>query len=389
MIDLRHRFPAITEGTYRRHGPVSTGRPARRWSTQRSRRHRRGSGAGTTPTATVRSPRPQACDDLDRPAEATRWASCSTPTRTGSWSGRRPRPTCSRSPGPSHATCSPVTRSSARTLDHDSNVSPWLLIAEDTGATVRVRRVRPADRASAGRRGRRPAQRSHQMGRRHRRQQRDRHDARRHCDHRGRPRRRRQGRRRRRAPHAARPGRHRRDRVRRLLHELVQVVRTTCRHHLDRARTARHTARRTRCDPAPSTGAERFQHGTPAYENLAAIEAAAEFLLDTGMSTRSKRTSGRCSAACSTACSPTTGSPSTARTTSTIGRRRWRSTSPATRPRPSPRPSPPNRSRCGTATTTRSKRWASLGVESAVRAGIAVYVTDDDVDRLVTAVAAL
>ena len=35
--------------------------------------------------------------------------------------------------------------------------------------------------------------------------------------------------------------------------------------------------------PAPDTGAERFQLGTPAYENLAAIDAAARFLIDTGM----------------------------------------------------------------------------------------------------------
>lgn len=37
--------------------------------------------------------------------------------------------------------------------------------------------------------------------------------------------------------------------------------------------------------PAPDTGAERFQLGTPAYENLAAIQAAARFLIDTGMDT--------------------------------------------------------------------------------------------------------
>lgn len=36
--------------------------------------------------------------------------------------------------------------------------------------------------------------------------------------------------------------------------------------------------------PAPDTGPERFQLGTPAYESLAAIDAAAHFLLDVGMS---------------------------------------------------------------------------------------------------------
>ena len=37
--------------------------------------------------------------------------------------------------------------------------------------------------------------------------------------------------------------------------------------------------------PAPATGAGRFMLGTPAYENLAAIVAAAEFLMDVGMTT--------------------------------------------------------------------------------------------------------
>ncbi len=37
--------------------------------------------------------------------------------------------------------------------------------------------------------------------------------------------------------------------------------------------------------PAPTTGAGRFMLGTPAYENLAAIVAAAEFLMDVGMET--------------------------------------------------------------------------------------------------------
>lgn len=37
--------------------------------------------------------------------------------------------------------------------------------------------------------------------------------------------------------------------------------------------------------PAPDTGPERFQLGTPAYESLAAVDAAARFLLETGMET--------------------------------------------------------------------------------------------------------
>ncbi|NNE11745.1 MAG: aminotransferase class V-fold PLP-dependent enzyme, partial [Ilumatobacter sp.] len=37
--------------------------------------------------------------------------------------------------------------------------------------------------------------------------------------------------------------------------------------------------------PAPETGPERFQLGTPAYESLAAIDAAARFLIETGLPT--------------------------------------------------------------------------------------------------------
>jgi len=37
--------------------------------------------------------------------------------------------------------------------------------------------------------------------------------------------------------------------------------------------------------PAPTTGAGRFMLGTPAYENLAAIDAAAEFLMSVGLDT--------------------------------------------------------------------------------------------------------
>lgn len=40
-----------------------------------------------------------------------------------------------------------------------------------------------------------------------------------------------------------------------------------------------------RVRPAPDTGAGRLMLGTPAYENLAAVDAAARFLIDTGLET--------------------------------------------------------------------------------------------------------
>ena len=74
-------------------------------------------------------------------------------------------------------------------LDHDSNVSPWLLIAADTGATVRMAEFDTAtgrlDTAAVTG----VVQRAHPVGRGDRRLERDRHDARHHRDHGRRPRR--------------------------------------------------------------------------------------------------------------------------------------------------------------------------------------------------------
>ena len=128
-------------------------------------------------------------------------------------------------------------------LDHDSNVSPWLLVAEDTGAAVRFADVRPSDGSPPPRGRHRAADRAHSVGRRHRGQQRDRHDARHHGDHRRRTRRRRQGDGRRCPPHAARPGRRHGDRMRCVLDQQLQVVRTARRRHVDRTGTARPAAR--------------------------------------------------------------------------------------------------------------------------------------------------
>ena len=249
---------------WRTAGPGSTGRPAPRSSTPRSTRRRTGSAAATTPTATARSPPPR---------RATRSSSARRHTM-GELLGADPAGFVF---GPSTTNnVFSITRAIGRELgpgdeivctrlDHDSNVSPWLLVAADTGATVRMAEFDTAtgrlDTAAVDR----IAQRAHPVGRGDRGLERDRHDARHHRHHRSRPRGRRQGRGRRRAPHAARAGRPRCRRLRRVFDVVVQVVRPARRHHVGRARAARPAAG---LQGAALAGhrARPVQLGTPAYE---------------------------------------------------------------------------------------------------------------------------
>ena len=199
----------------------------------------------------VRRRRGLRCAGGARPGHA-RTAARRRPGRA-SCSGPRRRPTCSRSRARSGATCDRATSIICTRLDHDSNVSPWLQVADDTGAACgwSSSTSPPAGSPST----RLPTlDRPHPLGRGHRRVQRDRHDARHHRHHRRRPRRRRQGRDRWRAPDAARAGRPRRDRLRRVLDELVQVVRPARRDHVDRAGAARPAAAPTRYARLPTPG---------------------------------------------------------------------------------------------------------------------------------------
>lgn len=140
--------------------------------------------------------------------------------------------------------------------------------------------------------------------------------------------------------------------------------------------------------PAPDTGPERLQLGTPAYEQLAGIDAAARFLLDVGMDTIVEYERGRFARLLE-------GLLSDDRVTvygphDLIAR------------------APTVAFNVNGYTATETARhladhhvavWdghyyaleamQTLGIDGAVRAGIAVYLTDDDVDRLLTAVAAL
>ena len=140
--------------------------------------------------------------------------------------------------------------------------------------------------------------------------------------------------------------------------------------------------------PAPATGAERFQLGTPAYESLAAIDAAARFLIDTGMDTiRSHERAvfarlldGLLADDRVTVYGPhdlDRRTPTLAFNVDGL--------------------SAENVAR--TLAVERIAVWDGnyyaleamerLGIDGAVRAGIAVYVTDDDVDRLIDAVTRL
>lgn len=138
--------------------------------------------------------------------------------------------------------------------------------------------------------------------------------------------------------------------------------------------------------PAPPTGAERFQLGTPSYEGLAAIDAAARFLMDTGMTAIgdheralfSRLLDGLLALDTVTVYGPhdlVDRAPTLAFNVA------------------------------GHDAGSVAKRLAEqqiavwdgdyyaveamgvLGIDSAVRAGIAVYLTTDDVDRLIAAVA--
>ncbi|MDW3213218.1 MAG: cysteine desulfurase-like protein [Ilumatobacteraceae bacterium] len=140
--------------------------------------------------------------------------------------------------------------------------------------------------------------------------------------------------------------------------------------------------------PAPDTGAERFQLGTPAYENLAAIDAAARFLIDTGMAAIQAHERGvfqrlldglaadervtiygphdlvdRAPTLAFNVAGFTAEAVATALAAEQIAV--WDGNYYAL------------------------EAMDRLGIDGAVRAGIALYVTDDDVDRLVDAVGRL
>jgi cysteine desulfurase family protein (TIGR01976 family) len=140
--------------------------------------------------------------------------------------------------------------------------------------------------------------------------------------------------------------------------------------------------------PAPDAGPAKFMLGTPAYENLAAVEVAAEFLLDVGM--RAIQDHERAVFA-----RLLEGITADERIT-IYGPRELDDRAPTLAFNVA------GTSAADVAAALAARQIAvwdgnyyaleamdSFGVEGAVRAGVALYVSDDDVDRLVEAVHAL
>lgn len=140
--------------------------------------------------------------------------------------------------------------------------------------------------------------------------------------------------------------------------------------------------------PAPETGPERLQLGTPAYESLAAIDAAARFLLEVGVETIRAHELERFERLLSGLLADDRvivyGPHDLADRAPTVAF------------------DVSGRTAHETATALAEQRVAvwdghyyaleamqAFGIPGAVRAGLAVYSTDDDVDRLLDAVAGL
>ncbi|MEZ5194116.1 MAG: aminotransferase class V-fold PLP-dependent enzyme, partial [Nocardioides sp.] len=140
--------------------------------------------------------------------------------------------------------------------------------------------------------------------------------------------------------------------------------------------------------PAPDTGGERFMLGTPAYESLAAVEAAAGFLLEVGLEriaayerrVFARLLDGLLDLDRVRVLGPhdlTDRAPTLAFTVE--GRT----------PREVALALAEQRVAVWDGTYYAVEAMAALGVASAVRAGVAAYVTDDDVDRLLEGVRGL
>ena len=137
--------------------------------------------------------------------------------------------------------------------------------------------------------------------------------------------------------------------------------------------------------PAPPTGPERLQLGTPAYENLAAIDAAARFLMDTGMETiRAHERSvferlldGLLADERVTVYGPHDLEHRAPTVAFNVG---------GLAPEAVARALAAERIAVWDGNYYALEVMERLGIDGAVRAGIAVYVTNDDVDRLLDAV---
>lgn len=140
--------------------------------------------------------------------------------------------------------------------------------------------------------------------------------------------------------------------------------------------------------PAPATGPGRFQLGTTAYESLAAIDAAARFLIDTGLDTIrehetalfSRLLDGLLSDDRVTVYGPHDLVDRTPTLAFNVAGHDAESVARALAER---------QIAVWDGHYYALEAMDTLGIDGAVRAGIAIYLTDDDVDRLVDAVTRL
>ena len=284
-------------------------------------------------------------------------------------------------------------------LDHDGNIRPWVQAAAAAGATVRWADVRPGDRragarAVTGLSGTDPA------GRGHRRVQPARHPARRPGDRRGGARRRGAGLRRRGAPHPARTGR-RAGARRRLLRLLaVQVLRAAPRRRSPPTRRcSRRCTRTSCCRPAtPSrSGSSSARSRTSCWPaTTATVDFIAGLVPGDGGAPgpgawprwpRSRSTRTRLFDRLDDGLRGIDGV--TLHGDPAGGRRRCCSRSTGRAPREVYESSATLgvNAPAGSFYAMEASRWIGLGDAGAVRAGLAPYTDDGDVDRLLYGVA--
>ena len=238
-------------------------------------------------------------------------------------------------------------------LDHDSNVSPWLLVGVRHGCNRATRRLRHRNRPARHRHRRRVARRADPVGGGDRCLERDRHDARHRGDHGRRPR----GR----APRSSSTA----STSHRTPRSTSPRSAATCTRRRRTSGTARTPASRG-SNPSCSTGcrstrcARRPDRARTAATRHAGVRIAGRHRRRRPVPARRRHDSSRRPRAgpvqrdCSTACWRCRTSASSVRTIRPTGHRRWHSSSTATPRTRSPAPLPPSRSPSGTAITTPS-----------------------------------
>ena len=139
--------------------------------------------------------------------------------------------------------------------------------------------------------------------------------------------------------------------------------------------------------PASDSGPRRWEPGPPAFESIAAVNAAAEFLLEQGVAAMSAQEAevgqllldGLHARDRVTVYGPPTMQGRVPTVSFNVA---------GHSPTPSPRTSPPVTSRCGAATAALEVVGQLDLAESGgvVRAGVVAYITADDVERLLAAI---